>query len=106
MRLDPLASGCRGLTDMIIAAAAEADARSVALMPCCYKSTAADAPDALRVALGVPLAADVHRTYQLEQLGYTVQWSAIPTSITPMNRIILAHRPVMRPASSKLASTQ
>ena len=51
--------GCRGLTDHVIAAAAQAEARSVALMPCCYQSTAADAPSALRQALGVPLAADV-----------------------------------------------
>lgn len=85
--------GCKGLTDTIIDAAADADARSVALMPCCYRSTAADAPAALRTALGVPLAADVHRTYELERLGYSVKWSAIPRSISPMNRIILAHRP-------------
>ena len=84
--------GCKGLTDTIINAADAADARSVALMPCCYRSTAADAPEALRAALGVPLAADVHRTYTLERLGYTVKWSAIPPSISPMNRIILAHR--------------
>ena len=84
--------GCRDLTDKIIAAAADADARAVALMPCCYKSTAADAPEALRLSLGVPLAADVHRTYVLEQLGFTVKWSAIPTCISPMNRIILASR--------------
>lgn len=89
--------GCRGLTDKIIAAAAEADARSVALMPCCYQQTAAHAPDALRGALGVPLAADVHRTYRLEQLGYAVIWRAIPPSITPMNRILLAHRPDTSP---------
>ena len=91
--------GCRDLTDKIIAAAAAADARAVALMPCCYKSTAAEAPQALRVSLGVPLAADVHRTYLLEQLGYTVKWSAIPTCISPMNRIILASR-ASRPTGS------
>ena len=85
--------GCRGLTDKIIAASAEADARSLALMPCCYSTTAADAPEALRLALGIPLAADVHRTYTLEGLGYTVKWAAIPTSISPMNRVIVAHRP-------------
>ena len=73
-------------------AAAEADARSIALMPCCYSQTAADAPEALRRALGVPLASDVHRTYRLEKLGYTVRWSAVPLSITPMNRIIIATR--------------
>ena len=84
--------GCGTLTDRIIDAAAEADARSIALMPCCYSQTAADAPEALRRALGVPLASDVHRTYRLEKLGYTVRWSAVPLSITPMNRIIIATR--------------
>ena len=31
--------------------------------------------------------------YELERLGYSVSWRAIPRSITPMNRILLAHRP-------------
>ena len=85
--------GCNTLTDVVIAAAAAADARSVALMPCCYQQTSAEAPRALRRALGVDVAADVHRTYALEALGYSVSWRAIPRSITPMNRILLAHRP-------------
>ena len=84
--------GCNALTDVIIAAAAEADARSVALMPCCYGQTSANAPVALRNALGVAVAADAHRTYELERHGYTVRWHAVPQSTTPMNRIILAHR--------------
>lgn len=84
---------CRGLTDKIIAAAADADARCVALMPCCYEGTAADAPVALRQALGVPMAADIQRTYTLEAHGYSVAWKAIPRCISPMNRILLAHRP-------------
>ena len=84
--------GCKGLTDEIIAAAAAADARSIACMPCCYRSTAASAPEALRLSLGVPLAADVMRTLELERLGYTVQWKEIPATISPMNRLILAHR--------------
>lgn len=85
--------GCNKLTDMIIEAAAEADARSVALMPCCYAHTAAAAPQGLRNALGVALAADVHRTYTMERHGWNVAWKAIPAQITPMNRILLAHRP-------------
>ena len=84
--------GCGTLTDKVIAAAADADARSVALMPCCYPQTAAHAPSVLRRALGVALAADVHRTYELERLGYSVTWKAIPLAITPMNRVLLAHR--------------
>ena len=54
--------GCGKLTDTIIAAAVAADARSVALMPCCYAQSAAHAPQSLTSALGVGLAADVHRT--------------------------------------------
>ena len=61
-------------------------------MPCCYRSTAASAPEALRLSLGVPLAADVMRTLELERLGYAVQWKEIPATISPMNRLILAHR--------------
>ena len=52
-------------------------------MPCCYRSTAASAPEALRLSLGVPLAADVMRTLELERLGYTVQWKEIPATISP-----------------------
>ena len=84
--------GCGKLTDKIIAAAVDADACSVALMPCCYQQTAANAPEGLRNALGAALAADVHRTYTLDRLGYSVLWRAIPRSITPMNRILLAQR--------------
>ena len=85
--------GCKSLTDKIIAAAADADARSIACMPCCYRSTADSAPDAVRRALGAPLATDIMRTIELERLGFTVAWAAIPPSISPMNRILLAHRP-------------
>ena len=85
--------GCKSLTDKIIAAAADADARSIACTPCCYRSTADSAPDAVRRALGAPLATDIMRTIELERLGFTVAWAAIPPSISPMNRILLAHRP-------------
>ncbi|KOO36618.1 hypothetical protein Ctob_012434 [Chrysochromulina tobinii] len=62
--------GCKSLTDRIIAAAAEAEARSIALMPCCYPSDAAQAPTALVQSLGTPLASDVQRTYDLQMHGY------------------------------------
>jgi hypothetical protein len=88
---------CNKLTDYIIEAAAEADARSLALMPCCYARTATEVPRGLRHALGVALAADVHRTYEMERLGWSVAWKAIPSSITPMNRILLAHRAARSP---------
>ena len=47
-------------------------------------------PAALGRALGVSLATDVHRTYRLEEAGYTTRWSEVPKAITPMNRLILA----------------
>ena len=84
--------GCRSLTDKIIAAAAAAEAKSIALMPCCYPSDGALAPAALQQALGRPLAADVQRTYALEGHGYSVKWKAVPPSLTPMNRVLLASR--------------
>ncbi len=64
----------------------------MALMPCCYYRTAADAPVALRRALGRRDATDVHRTYRLEAAGYRVDWSAVPAEITDMHRILIAVR--------------
>ena len=96
--------GCKSLTDRIIAAAAEAEARSIALMPCCYPSDAAQAPTALVQSLGTPLASDVQRTYDLQMHGYEVRWKAIPQSITPMNRILLASRTSTSLASPAVAS--
>ena len=96
--------GCKSLTDRIIAAAAQAEARSIALMPCCYPSDAAHAPTALVQSLGTPLASDVQRTYDLQMHGYEVRWKAIPQSITPMNRILIASRTsVASPAVASLA---
>lgn len=76
----------------MIAAASSASCASIGVMPCCYAHVAEDAPRALRRSLGVALAADVHRTYTLEGLGYDVKWRAIPSSITPLNRLLLARR--------------
>lgn len=86
--------GCNTLTDAVIDATAAADCESLAVMPCCYAAVAkkAGAPRALRKSLGVALAADVQRTYTLENLGYDVKWKAIPASITPLNRVLIARR--------------
>lgn len=62
---------------------------AVAVMPCCYGRTALDGPRALREALGVEVATDVHRTYRLEEAGYRVDWSAVPEIITGMHRILV-----------------
>ena len=85
---------CKSLTDEILHAAMEARAESIAAMPCCYghSHAAESAPTAIRGALGVAVAADIQRTYDLVAAGYTVQWRYIPAAITPMNRILLAKR--------------
>lgn len=82
---------CGIRTDYCIDTALELEG-NLAILPCCYGQTGSSAPHALRRALGVVTATDVHRTYRLEQAGYQVNWSAIPAEITPMNRIIHATR--------------
>ena len=86
--------GCGSLTDAVISSAASSRAASIALMPCCYASCvgALRAPEVLRRQLGVSAAADIQRTYELERHGFHVNWRTIPSSVTPMNRLILARR--------------
>lgn len=79
---------CGARTDRVLDLATSRGA-PVAVMPCCYHRTAEVVPPALRGALGAELATDVHRTYGLEGLGYTVDWGAIPREITPMNRVLV-----------------
>ena len=80
---------CGARTDRAIDAAIALGSPAVALVPCCYKHTARQAPRGLRDALGAELATDVARTYRLEGAGYDVEWAAIPRSITPMNRALV-----------------
>lgn len=61
----------------------------LAVMPCCYAQTAADAPRAMHKALGIELATDIHRTYRLEAAGYHVEWGAVPRVITDKNRVLV-----------------
>ena len=84
--------GCNALTDTAILVAARSRASTLAVMPCCYAQTGQGAPEALRRSLGVSVASDIHRTYELERLGYAVNWRAIPAAITPMNRVLLGRR--------------
>ena len=64
---------------------------------CCYTGTGRGEPAALRQSLGVAMATDIGRTYRLQREGYTVEWDAIPSSITAMNRLIIAHPHNRRP---------
>ena len=64
----------------------------IAIMPCCYPEKKCPAPLSLQENLGFETAFDVHRTYNLENAGYHVNWHSIPSSITPMNRVIIARK--------------
>jgi hypothetical protein len=54
------------------------------------QGTASSIPFGVKRALGVSLGADVDRSYRLQAAGFHVDWSAIPSQITPMNRILIA----------------
>lgn len=83
---------CGVATDRCLDAALAVQARAIAAMGCCYNQTASDAPPVLRKVLGRETMTDVHRTYRLDAAGYDVDWAAIPSAITPMNRIVVARR--------------
>lgn len=53
-------------------------------------------PQAISRAFGVSAAADINRTYRLERAGFRVEWSTIPSAITPLNRVIVGIPPAFR----------
>ena len=84
---------CGALTDKVLHFASTINASSIAVMPCCYTGTAEGAPYGVKRMLGVSLAADMRRSFALQECGnYHVDFASIPKSITPMNRIIVAER--------------
>ena len=83
---------CGSLTDDVLQYAMDSQAASVAVMPCCYTGTDAGAPYGVRRVLGVGLSADIRRSFYLQSNGYHVDFAAIPKTITPMNRVIVAER--------------
>ncbi len=83
---------CGGRTDLCIEVARRLGG-PVAVMPCCHHGRGPHAPAALHEHLGTELALDVDRTYRLEAMGLSVDWSFIPRAITPMNRILIGWRP-------------
>lgn len=83
---------CGSLTDDILQYAVDGDCAALAVMPCCYTGTDRGAPYGVRRALGVSVAADVGRSFFLQECGYHVDWSTIPKEVTPMNRIIVAEK--------------
>jgi hypothetical protein len=80
---------CGRATDRCLAIAAAAGG-PVAAMPCCYTGCGQAAPYGVRRMLGKGAAADVDRAYALERAGYAVDFAAIPRTVTPMNRILVA----------------
>jgi len=83
---------CGSLTDFVVDYAVQSHAAAVAVMPCCYTGTDKGAPYGIRRALGVSMAADIRRSFFLQDHDYHVDFATIPKTITPMNRIIVAER--------------
>ena len=83
---------CGSLTDKVLEYAMDISASAAAVMPCCYTGTDSGVPYGIRRMLGVSLAADVRRSFYLQENGYHVDFATIPKAITPMNRLILAER--------------
>lgn len=82
---------CGERTDQCIELAIAAGG-ALALLPCC-RNHRYPLPPSLKQALGAEIAIDVDRTYRLHNAGFHVRWDRIPSSITPMNRIIVGLPP-------------
>ena len=83
---------CGSLTDAVLGYAIDSRASSIAVMPCCYTGTGKGVPYGIQRALGVAWSADIRRSFTLQNNQYHCDFSAIPRSITPMNRIIVGER--------------
>jgi len=83
---------CGSLTDQVLEHAVESGAAALAVMPCCYTGTDRGVPYGIRRALGVSWSADIRRSFKLEEAGYHSDFCAIPSEITPMNRVLLGER--------------
>lgn len=84
---------CGSLTDDVLKFAVSSHACGIAVMPCCYTGTDKGAPYGIKRALGVSWAADIRRSFYLqEEHGYHSDFSNIPSEITPMNRIIVGEQ--------------
>ena len=69
---------CGSLTDDILRYAVDGNCAALAVMPCCYTGTDKGVPYGIRRALGVSVAADVGRSFFLQERGYHVDWTTIP----------------------------
>jgi hypothetical protein len=78
---------CGALTDVVLDRAIEARAR-VAVLPCCHDARASST-GGLEGWMEPALAIDTMRAARLRQAGYHVRTQAIPTAITPKNRLLI-----------------
>lgn len=78
---------CGRLSDVVIDRAVASRAR-VAVLPCCHDLNACDTGD-LDGWIDGALAVDVMRATRLGQHGYRVWTLAIPSAITPKNRLLV-----------------
>ena len=81
---------CGTLTDKVLEEAVKMEACAIAAMPCCYTGTDKGTPYGIKRAMGVSWAADIRRTYYLDDHNFHTDYSTIPLEITPLNRIIVA----------------
>ena len=79
---------CGSFTDRVIESAVAARAR-LAVLPCCHDVDTCDA-GSLTGWMDASLAIDAVRAVRLQMNGYTVRTQAIPLTITPKNRLMLA----------------
>ncbi len=78
---------CGALTDLVLDRAAAARAR-VSVLPCCHDLAAGDAGGLTGWVEG-PVAIDIMRAIRLAESGYRIWTQAIPSDITPKNRLLL-----------------
>lgn len=88
---------CGALTDRVIARAVAARAR-VAVLPCCHDADTCEAGP-LGGWMDLALAVDATRALRLADQDYTVWAQAIPSAITPKNRLLIGAptRPAVLP---------
>ena len=81
------AHACGSLTDRIIAKAVAARVR-VAVLPCCHDLETCDT-GGLGPWMAPDLAVDAVRAVRLREAGYDIYAAAIPSAITPKNRLLM-----------------
>lgn len=76
------------------------DAAGIAIMPCCYRGAnqftrnpvTTEIPYGVKQVFGIAWGADIYRATYLTNHQYQTDFTAIPSQITPMNRIIVGEK--------------